>query len=65
MALGIEIGMIKMIQTHAPAVQGLEISPEAVDLARIALKRPRLIGEGVERNRRPTAADSNRIIQCF
>lgn len=45
--LGIDLGVIKMILTHAAAVHGLEISPEPVDLARVALKRRGLIGKGV------------------
>ena len=45
-APGIDIGVIKMIITHAAAVQGLDISPEPVDLARVALKRFGLIGKG-------------------
>ena len=49
--LGIDIGVIKMIITHAAAVHGLDISPEPVDLARVALKRLGLIGKGTERNR--------------
>lgn len=40
--LGIDIGVIRMILTLSAAVHGLEISPELVDLARIALKRPGL-----------------------
>lgn len=63
--LGIDIGVIKMILTHAAAVHGLEISPEPVDLARVALKRLGLIGKGVERDRRPTMAELNRLFQCF
>ena len=40
--LGIDIGVIKMIITHAAAVHGLDISPEPVDLACVASlsKRP-------------------------
>ncbi len=49
--LGIDIGVIKMIITHAAAVHGLDISPEPVDLARVALKRLGLIGKGTERDR--------------
>ncbi len=49
--LGIDIGVIKMIITHAAAVHGLDISPEPVDLARVALKRLGLIGKGTERER--------------
>jgi len=63
--LGIDIGVIKMILTHAAAVHGVEISTEAVDLARIALKRLGLIGKGIERDRRPTTAELNRLFQCF
>jgi methylase of polypeptide subunit release factors len=37
--LSIDIGVIKMIITHAAAVHGLDISPEPIDLARVALKR--------------------------
>ena len=37
--LGIDIGVIKMIITHAAAVHGLDISPEPIDLARVALKQ--------------------------
>ncbi|MBJ2150818.1 site-specific integrase [Paracoccus sp. IB05] len=63
--LGIDIGVIKMILTHAAAVHGLEISAEPVDLARVALKRLGLIGKGVERDRRPTTAELNRLFRCF
>ena len=51
--LGIEIGVIKMIITHAAAVLGLDISPEPVDLANVALKRPGLIGKGTGRDLSP------------
>jgi hypothetical protein len=33
--LGIDIGVIRMIITHAAAVHGLDIPSEPVDLARI------------------------------
>ncbi len=46
--LGIDTGVIKMILTHAAAVHGLEIRVDGVDLARVALKRPGLIGKGIE-----------------
>ncbi len=51
--LGIDIGVIKMIIIHAAAVHGLDISPEPVDLARVALKRLGLICKRTERDRRP------------
>jgi hypothetical protein len=46
--LGIDIGVIKMIITHAAAVHGPDISPEPVDLARVALMRLGLIGRPPE-----------------
>ncbi|MDJ1007459.1 MAG: hypothetical protein QNJ13_06495 [Paracoccaceae bacterium] len=48
--------MIKRVITHAAAVHGLDISPEPVDLARVALKRLGLIGKGTERDRRVEAS---------
>ena len=63
--LGIDIGVTKMIITHAAAVHGLDISPEPVDLARVALKRLGLIGKGTERDRRPTTDELNRLFRCF
>ena len=63
--LGIDIRVIKMIITHAAAVHGLDISPEPVDLARVALKRLGLIGKGTERDRRPIADELNRLFLCF
>lgn len=65
MTLGIDIGVIKMIITHAAAVHGLDISPEPVDLARVALKRLSLIGKGTERDRRPGTDELNRLFRCF
>ncbi|MCA0013375.1 MULTISPECIES: hypothetical protein [unclassified Mesorhizobium] len=47
MTLGIDIGFIKLVLTHAAAVHGLPVKVEAVDLARIALKR---LGLGLEDN---------------
>ena len=61
--LGIDIGVIKMIITHAAAVYGLDISPEPVDLARVALKRLGLIVKGTEPGRRPTTDELNRLFR--
>lgn len=58
----VTLGVIKMILTHAAAVHGLKISPEPVDLARVALKRLGLIGKEVERDRRPTTAARQRCL---
>jgi len=63
--LGIDIGVTKVIITHAAAVHGLGISSEPVDLARVALKRLGLIGKGTERDRRPRTDELNRLFRCF
>ena len=63
--LGIDIGVIKMIITHAASVHGLGISPEPVDLAHVALKRHGLIGKGTELDQRPSTDKLNRLFRCF
>lgn len=63
--LGIDIGIIKLILSHAAAVHGLPVKVEPVDLARIALKRLGLVGKGEERDRRPTQDELDRLIEHF
>jgi integrase len=63
--LGIDIGTIKLVLSHAAAVHGLPVRVEPVDLARIALKRLHLIGKGKERDRRPTQEELDRLIKYF
>jgi hypothetical protein len=65
MTLGIDIGLIKLILSHAAAVHGLPVKVEPVDLARIALKRLGLVGKGHERDRRPTQDELDRLIAHF
>jgi hypothetical protein len=55
--LGIDIGTIGLVLSHAAAVHGLPVSTEQVALARIALKRLGLIGKDIERDRRPTESE--------
>ena len=52
--VGIDLGYIKTILSHAAAVHGVVLSIEPIVLARIALGRPGLVGRGNERDRRPT-----------
>ncbi|MES0005524.1 hypothetical protein [Mesorhizobium sp. LNJC405B00] len=47
MTLGIDIGFVKLILAHAAAVHGLPVKVEPVDLARIALKRLRVVGKAI------------------
>ena len=63
--LSIDIGYVKTILSHAAAVHGVQLTTEPVDLARIALSRLGLIGRGVERDRRPTQDEIDRIIAAF
>lgn len=65
MTLSIDIGMIKLILSHAAAVHGVSIPVEPIDLARIALKRLGLVGKGNERNRRPTDEELAKLIAHF
>lgn len=65
MTLSIDIGMIKLILSHAAAVHGLPVKVEPVDLARIALKRLGLVGKGHQRDRRPEQDELDRLIAYF
>lgn len=61
MTVGIDLGYVKTILSHAAAVHGAIVSVEGVDLARIALARLGLVGKGNERDRRPT----ERELECI
>lgn len=63
--LGIDIGTIKLVMSHAAAVHGLQVRVDQVDLARIALKRLGLVGKGRERDRRPTQDELDRLTAFF
>ena len=63
--LGIDLGYVKTILSHAAAVHGVTVSTEQIDLARIALSRLGLVGKGNERDRRPTQDELDRIIAAF
>jgi len=65
MTLSIDIGMIKLVLSHAAAVHGLPVRVEPVDLARIALKRLGVVGKGKERDRRPTDQELERLMAHF
>jgi integrase len=63
--VGMDLGYVKTVLTHAAAVHGVAISPEPVDLARAALKRLGLVGCGRERDRRPTQSELDRLYAYF
>jgi integrase len=63
--LGIDLGYIKTILSHAAAVHGVILSVEPIVLARIALARLGLVGKGNERDRRPTQDELDRLVATF
>lgn len=63
--ISMDIGYLKLIVSHAAAVHGIDISPEPVDMSRIALKRLGLIGKSRERDRRPTPKELARLFDYF
>jgi integrase len=63
--LSMDIGMIRLVISHAAAVHGLPVSTEQVDLARIALKRLGLVGKSNERSRRPTEEELRKLFEHF
>lgn len=63
--LGIDIGHIGTLLTHGAAVHGLPLSPEQVNLARVALKVLGLVGKGNERDRRPTDEELKALFAYF
>ncbi len=60
--IGMDLGYIKLVIAHAAAVHGLQVSPEPVVMARLALKRLGLVGKGRERDRRPTLDEIDRLL---
>lgn len=61
--VGMELGYIRTVMIHASAVHGLAVTTDAVDMARVALKRLGLVGKGRERSRRPSPHELNQILQ--
>jgi integrase len=59
--LGMDLGYIRTIVSHAAAVHGITVSTDGIGLARIALARLGLVGKGDERDRRPTEDELNRL----
>ena len=63
--IGMDIGYLKLVVSHAAAVHGMPIQVESINLARIALKRLGLIAKGRERDRRPTQSELDRLVEYF
>lgn len=63
--IGMDVGAIRLVLSHAAAVHGVPVKIEPVDLARIALKRLGLIGKSNERDRRPTEDELQALFAHF
>jgi hypothetical protein len=63
--LGIDLGYVKTILSHAAAVHGVILSTESISLALVALARLSLVGKGSERDRRPTQDELDRLAAEF
>lgn len=63
--VGIDLGYIKTILSHAAAVHGIIAPTEGVDLARITLSRLGLVGKGNERDRRPSEDEIDAILNAL
>src|SRR5207245_9204988 len=63
--LAIDLSFIRTIITHAAAVHGIEVSAEEARLARVALSHLTLVGQGKERDRRPTKDELDELIEYF
>lgn len=63
--VSMDIGMIKLVLSHAAAVHGLAVRVEPVDLGRQALARLGLVGKSRERDRRPSDEELLRLFACF
>lgn len=63
--VGMDIGAVRLVLSHAAAVHGVPVKVEPVDLARIALKRLGLIGKSNERDRRPTEEELQALFAHF
>ena len=63
--LAVDISFVGTILTHAAAVHGLQVNTEGVRLARIALRRLGLVGTSIERDRRPTDKELQRLFAYF
>lgn len=60
-----DLGFIKTVFEHASAVYGHKVPTDDLRLARIALARLGLVGSSVERDRRPTQDELNRLLAFF
>jgi integrase len=65
MTVGMDIGAIRLVFSHAAAVHGVQVKVEPIDLARIALKRLGLVGKSNERDRRPTEEELEALFAHF
>jgi integrase len=63
--LAVDISFIGTILKHAAAVHGVAVDVEAVNAARLGLRRLGLVGQPDERDRRPTEEELERLFGHF
>ena len=63
--VGAEISYIKTVLTHSAAVHGVPVPVEQINLARVALNRLGIVGKSLERNRRPTQEELDKLFDYF
>ena len=63
--VGMYVGWIKLVLTHASAVHDIETQIEPIEKGRLALKHLGLIGKSQERDRRPTQEELDRLFKSF
>lgn len=61
--LAIDFSFIGTVLTHAAAVHDIEVDPGELRLARYAMRRLGLIAKGMERDRRPSQEELERILR--
>lgn len=63
--LAIDFSFIGTVLTHASALHGLSVDTESVRMARTALVRMGAIGRSIERDRRPTTDELDKLFVAF
>ncbi|WP_353641769.1 site-specific integrase [Mesorhizobium sp. WSM2239] len=63
--LSVDLSYLRTVLTHAAAIHGISVDTESIRLARAALTRLGLVGRSHERDRRPTEAEIEALLDYF
>ena len=63
--LSVDLSYIGTILNHAKAIHGVSVDTESVKMARTALRSLNLIGNSMERDRRPTSDEIDELLEFF